>query len=205
MFDRDKSYVSIDIETTGLDPNNDQVLEIAAVIDDNQGDIYMKPLFHCVVKHQRLHGSVAGIAFNSKLIAKINSLELTPYHEFLDWVEGERDWTDWKTLVLTPSQAAIALAAFLSVHFDGKATVAGKNFGSFDRCFLEALPGFPKDKFRHRYIDTGNLWWDPERDGFVLPDSDTVVERAGKTGKTAHLALEDALDTCQAVRRYLKL
>jgi len=42
-------YVSLDIETTGLNPENCQVLEIGAVIDDGTTPIEDCPTFQCYV------------------------------------------------------------------------------------------------------------------------------------------------------------
>ena len=49
-------YVSLDIETTGLNPENCQVLEIGAVIDDGTTPIEECPTFHCYVDHGLILG-----------------------------------------------------------------------------------------------------------------------------------------------------
>ena len=48
-------YVSIDIETTGLDPETCQTLEIGAVFDNWTLPIRELPTFHCYVVHQADH------------------------------------------------------------------------------------------------------------------------------------------------------
>jgi hypothetical protein len=46
------------------------------------------------------------------------------------------------------------------------------------------------------------LWWEPEKDGLKLPDSDECLARAGLEHKASHTAMADALDTCHLVRRH---
>ena len=50
-------YVSIDIETTGLDPETCQILEIGAVFDNWTLPIRDLPTFHCYVVHKQIVGS----------------------------------------------------------------------------------------------------------------------------------------------------
>jgi oligoribonuclease (3'-5' exoribonuclease) len=202
LFDRDKCYVSIDIETTGLNHYTDQILEIAAVIDDNEGDLYLKPAIRIWIKRERLYGNPTAIVMNADLLRQINEREFTP----LTFVEEAIDLGSAEVaLVVHPHDAGRVLNNFLVRHIGHeKVTVAGKNFGGFDRQFLEKLDDFPEDRFRHRYLDPGNLWWDPTEDNFVLPDSDTVKKRCGGTSGTTHQALDDAYDTCEAVRQYLR-
>jgi hypothetical protein len=79
---------------------------------------------------------------------------------------------------------------------------AGKNFGSFDKQFLERLPGLKGwVKFKHRSIDPGNLFWRPQTDK-ELPGSKTCMERAGIPGEVAHTAVADAMAVIQMVRAY---
>ena len=51
------SYVSIDIETTGLDPETCQILEIGAVWDDWTKPIDQLPVYHRLVYHKEYRGS----------------------------------------------------------------------------------------------------------------------------------------------------
>ena len=66
-------YISIDIETTGLDPENCQVLSIGAVIEDTND---IKPLadlptFHGVVLPNRIEGDPYAINLNRDLLQTI--------------------------------------------------------------------------------------------------------------------------------------
>ncbi len=178
------SYVSIDIETTGLDPETCQILEIGAVWDDWTRTIDTLPVYHRLVYHKEYRGSAYALALNANLLKHLS---------------GQREpwWRD-------PDQVADDFAAWLKEQcgWDGKRalTPAGKNFASFDRQFLKRLPRFEQVvKLHHRTLDPAILWWRPEDE--KLPDSKTCYERAGLDNKVAHTAVEDA----QAVVRLIRL
>jgi oligoribonuclease (3'-5' exoribonuclease) len=48
--------VFIDIETTGLNPDPCDIIEIGAVIDDWLEPLELQPLFHCYIKQQQYKG-----------------------------------------------------------------------------------------------------------------------------------------------------
>ena len=58
-------YVSIDIETTGLDPETCQILEIGAVWDDWTKPIDELPVYHRLVVHKEYRGSAYALALNA--------------------------------------------------------------------------------------------------------------------------------------------
>jgi oligoribonuclease len=66
-------YISIDIETTGLDPENCQILSIGAVIEDtlNQLPFEELPKFHGVIKRENVSGSLFALNMNRDLIETI--------------------------------------------------------------------------------------------------------------------------------------
>ena len=61
-------YVSIDIETTGLDPETCQILEIGAVLDDWTKPIDELPVYHRLVYHKEYRGSAYALAMNANLL-----------------------------------------------------------------------------------------------------------------------------------------
>jgi DNA polymerase III epsilon subunit-like protein len=64
-------YVSIDIETTGLDLENDDILSIGAVIEDTNNIVPIEqlPKIHIIVVRERIHtGSLFAINLNKQLI-----------------------------------------------------------------------------------------------------------------------------------------
>jgi len=66
-------YISIDLETTGLDPENCQILTIGAVIEDTNNIKPMEelPTFHAAILHRRIEGSPFAINMNKEIIESI--------------------------------------------------------------------------------------------------------------------------------------
>jgi hypothetical protein len=78
--------------------------------------------------------------------------------------------------------------------------VAGKNFGTFDKPFLENLPWWQKlIKVRQRLLDPSILYVDWENDE-TLPNLDGCKERANIKGLVTHDCLEDAWDVVLTLR-----
>jgi DNA polymerase III epsilon subunit-like protein len=76
-------YISIDLETTGLDPQNCQILQIGAVIEDTNEvkPISELPKFNCVIEHPHYSGSAFAINMNMNLIEIIAGMEKIPREE----------------------------------------------------------------------------------------------------------------------------
>jgi len=180
-------YVSIDIETTGLDPAACQTREVGAVIDDWKTPIDQLQRFRRVLTYETVTGSPYAMALNAGLLKQIANPPQTC--EFCKPEELGAQLAQWaKANGLDP------------MHLQA----AGKNFASFDMQFLYRLPGFTRVvKFRHRVLDPAILYWRPINDE-KLPDSKTCYERAGLDGKVAHTAVEDALAVVRLVRLGIK-
>jgi oligoribonuclease (3'-5' exoribonuclease) len=182
-----RPYVSIDIETTGLDEDTCQVLSVGAVIDDWVSPIKELPAFHCYVDHRVFHGSAYALSMHPKIFHVIacNRFGKDP-------------------VVYNPAEVAEAFEKWLSYNkiytHTEKIVVAGKNFGSFDHQFLKRLPMWKAMiRMKHRFIDPGNLYYDPMIDDGP-PDTETCMARAGILGEVAHTALEDALVVVKLIR-----
>jgi hypothetical protein len=63
-------YISIDVETTGLDPDFNQILSIGAVIEDTLNPLPFEelPKFHAVIKRESVYGSIFALNLNKDLI-----------------------------------------------------------------------------------------------------------------------------------------
>jgi oligoribonuclease len=63
-------YISIDIETTGLDPEFNQILSIGAVIEDTLNPLPFEelPKFHAVIRRESVYGSIFALNLNKDLI-----------------------------------------------------------------------------------------------------------------------------------------
>lgn len=184
-------YVSIDIETTGLDPFQSQILEIGAVVDPGDGTSTDKlPVFHCYIVHDIIFGQAYALSMHPTILRRIATQE-----------EGYT--------YLRPEEVAPAFDRFLAENYyeskgeefglDKRVNAAGKNFAGFDLQFLKQLPEW--DDFiqiRHRVIDPAMLYWQPG--DTRLPDTKECKKRAGLTGDVAHTAVEDAFDVVALVR-----
>lgn len=198
-------YLSIDIETTGLDVNRCQVLSIGIVIEDTNKKIPIDslPTFHCgIVRHSFSFGELFALDLNRDLIQTINK-----------W--NEADSSNKKIIeqqtgmvFCEESDVCILIREFLKKHDvvtkgDNQIThltVAGKNFGTFDKLFLENLPRWKQYfKIRQRIIDPSVLfvdWFNDES----LPSLSLCKERAGFNKHVSHDAVDDAKDVIRLLR-----
>jgi oligoribonuclease len=197
-------YVSIDIETTGIDPKKDQILSIGAIIEDTETKLEFEdlPKFHVALLHEKIIGSHFAINMNKDLIANINNYLIGDMRHREILIE------DTGMEYRIPSEAVRLLHLFLIDNGIGEqidrcitVNVAGKNFGTFDKLFLERLPNFKKNiKFRNRILDPSILFVEWEHDK-TLPSLNDCKVRAGLSGEVTHNALEDAWDVIQVLRK----
>ena len=205
-------YVSIDIETSGLDTENNQVLSIGAVIEDTTKKLPLHeiPKFHAIVLQRQINGSPRALTMNKKII------ELMA--EYLDGDGKKRSELEDIIDFHEKDQVAKVFYRFLHPHFadpsDGYIgdwgkirkpmliNVAGKNFGTFDNVFLKKLPWWQKLIIaKQRIIDPAMLFLDWENDE-QLPSLTICKERAGLKGLVTHDALEDAWDVVKVLRKF---
>lgn len=180
-------YVSIDTETTGLDPETDQILEIGAIIENTKTKLPREkcPTFHCYIKHDKIVGNLYALTLNYNILKHI--LELSKDNR------DEKVLADWNV--------TSKFGIFLHDNGIEKAVVAGKNFGTFDLHFLNKLPTFKKNiSFNHRFLDPSSLFVDFNND-FTLPNLEQCKKRAGfdKTS-VSHTSLDDAWDVIELLR-----
>jgi oligoribonuclease len=187
---RPPQYISIDVETTGLDSDRCQLLEFGAVIEtDWRTPVEELPTFHCYLDLDWIVGEPYALALNSKIL---NTIALK------DKPEVRQNYT-FHTVEDLPMMLAHFAEKF---GLDPKHLVAaGKNFGAFDLQFIKRLPTFGKYlNFKHRHIDPAMLYWDIETDS-APPSTKECMKRAGIEGDVSHTAVEDARVVIELVRR----
>jgi hypothetical protein len=66
-------YVVIDVETTGLDPLNNEILSIGAIVEDTSKKLSFEeiPKFHAAILHKEIKGSLYALNMNKDLIESI--------------------------------------------------------------------------------------------------------------------------------------
>ena len=196
-------YVSIDIETTGLNPETCQVLSIGAVIEDTDNIMPVKdlPTFHGVMLSREISGDPYALNMNKDLIESM-----------VYWQTGKEDERyDLKRLTglefYEKDEIVKAFYNFLLKNgFEPSGevihlTVAGKNFGTFDLKFLEKLPRWKQYiRVRQRILDPSILYVDWKEDS-SLPGLGTCKKRANLPEEVAHDAVEDAIDVILLLRK----
>lgn len=217
--------ISIDVETTGLDPLKCQLLEVALVSFDTNDDSFEPSANNClriVVMHETVVGEPVSIAMNAGLLREINRAKRG--FVALNTIDG-----DGVTLFVPPhelnqtgSVIALALCNFYQKNgyeakqnTDGivsliggeKLNLAGKNYANFDRRFLEQCYVFKKcivELAHHRVLDVGSLCFQPQ-DLSSLPSLYTCAERTLERGhvKVAHCARDDAILVVQVIQKHL--
>jgi oligoribonuclease (3'-5' exoribonuclease) len=138
-----RPYVAIDIETTGLDPDTCQVLEIGAVIHDPAKPLLECPTFRACIKHNVITGTPRALQMNARLLEEI--------------ADGGGEWED---------NACERFHNWLKTHFEDLTVnhihALGKNVGTFDLVFLNKISEWPKWLFHYRSLDVGSMYATPD-------------------------------------------
>lgn len=176
----------IDLETTGLNPGQDQILEIGCVIDDlSRPDDQIRPTFNCYIRHELIVGDPIALAMNARIIQAL--------------AEPEK----CTTRILSATETVFALNDFLLKYIGDSVTIGGKNVATFDLPFLYRLPDcryqkIGQVKIRQRVVDPAILYMIPEDE--YLPNLALCLERAGLNNHVTHCALDDATQVMRLVR-----
>lgn len=188
--------ISIDLETTGIDPENNQILEFAAIIEDTEKKLGWDeiPKFQRILKSKSYTGSPFAINLNQRIF---NILSESDKLSGFDQVEY-----DIKNNIIHIDYLPGEFLEFLRVNgVKGSLNIAGKNFGTFDKLFLDKVQGW-KDaiNINRRIIDPTVLFVDWNSDK-SLPSLDECKKRAGLGNPiVSHEALSDAWDIIQILR-----
>lgn len=228
-------YVSIDLETTGLNSEKNQILTFSGVIEDTTKKLSFEevPKLNVYILYDELTGSPFALNMNSKIVASISRYKTLktederkglresldgvfimpnciPYYIYV-WLlvyhEGKDEYKD----LLNPSNwdnygsAEMAIKAVVSTkQKEGriKLNVAGKNFSSFDKKFIDNVDKFYDFvTFRQRVIDPSVLFIDWENDE-CAPDLAQCKQRAGIDGIVTHESVMDAWDVISLFRKF---
>jgi DNA polymerase III epsilon subunit-like protein len=221
-------YISIDTESTGLNPETCQLLSFGAIVEDTKKKLPFDqiPKFHCAIlrgERDIIQGELFALNMNKALIGEITSYAIAKNQE-------EKNALIQKTGMLFLKEEEVVKAFFhflidagaITPEFDYSKTVeiingktypalgtkikpfhlnvAGKNFHSGDQTFIERIPRWKQIfRIRHRHIDPSVLFTDWENDESI-PNLGKCKERAGVDGIVTHDALEDAWDVVQLLR-----
>lgn len=195
-------FIVIDIETTGINTTEDDVLSISAVIEDTKElkPIEELPTFNYAILHDRITGSPFALNMNKELIAKISNR--------LTEIASNKPYTECDINFTYPAIIADAFHSWLfknNVGYETQ-TYAGKNIASFDIPFLKnRIPGWlEKIPMKQRTIDPAILCVDWEND-IEMPNLQTCVNRIRDDDtEVTHNSLEDCYNTLLVIRKITK-
>ena len=172
----DKNLIWIDLEMTGLEPQRDQIIEIATVVTNNNLEILAQ-------------GPV--IAINQPILV-MNAMDEWNTQHHGDSGLSERVAASQYSV----RDAEIETLNFLRQHVkQGKSPMCGNSICQ-DRRFMARLMPELEAFFHYRNLDVSTLKelvsrWKPEAmEGFVK--------------KAAHLALDDVLESIDELKHYRK-
>ncbi len=220
-------YCSIDIETSGLDWEKHKVLSIGAIIEDTTKKLPFEeiPKFNAIVLQNEIVGSPRALTMNKEIIGHMGEylegkqeirdlLTQTSGYKFYEETEVVKEFywfLDENGLgygLINNSGGYVAVKDDKSRPMINSATkpitinVAGKNFGTFDKLFLEQLPWWKKlIRTRQRVIDPSVLYCDWSEDQ-SLPSLTECKKRGNVEGIVTHNALEDAWDVVELLRKF---
>lgn len=218
-------YVSIDIETTGLDPLSNNVLSIGAIIEDTSKKLPYDecPKFNAIVLNKQLQGSPRAITMNKEIISLMGEYlegkdevreflnnnsgykfyeEDEVVKEFYWWLERNGHFQGNNSGGYVQLDDGYMKPAINGATKPITLNVAGKNFGTFDKLFLQELPWWQKlIRTRQRVLDPAILCVNWNEDN-ALPSLTECKERTNVDGIVTHNALEDAWDVIQVLRNF---
>ena len=218
-------YVSIDIETSGLDHEKNSVLSIGAIIEDTEKKLPFEecPKFNAIILQREIVGSPRAITMNKDIINLIGDYlegddetkqNLQTHSDYL-FLEKEEVIAEFYRFLfangfgyeLGPGDFVNTINGVEYPAIGGRTkpitlNVAGKNFGTFDKLFLQQLPWWQKlIRTRQRVLDPAILCVDWNNDK-SLPSLTQCKERKNIEGVVTHNALEDAWDVIQVLRKF---
>lgn len=219
-------YLSIDIETTGLESERHQILSFGAILEDTSKMLPFEdiPKFQAIIIREEITGSPFAINMNRDLIEAISKyknaspelrLKLSEEYDsiFLKEENLAENFYYWlwdngfaqhspedflKTIQIKGGKAY----PFLNNAKPITINVAGKNFGTFDKKFLEKVPRWKQlINIKQRIIDPSLAFvnWDYDES---LPSLDECKKRSGLIEGVSHNALLDAWDVIRLLRIY---
>ncbi|MFO8024571.1 oligoribonuclease [Thiohalophilus sp.] len=168
------NLIWIDLEMTGLDTQNDMIIEIATIVTDSQLNILAE-------------GPVLAIHQSDQILAGMDEWN-TRQHGQSGLVERVRNST------VTEAEAEAETLAFLSQYVPARASPMCGNSICQDRRFLARCMPQLEQYFHYRNLDVSTLKelakrWAPSICG-------------GLTKNGAHLAMDDIRDSINELRYY---
>jgi oligoribonuclease (3'-5' exoribonuclease) len=187
-------YFSLDIETTGLDPVNCDVLQVAIVRDEINGTeqpaVNDLPYFETIIHHNTLLGDPYALAMNAELI-RVISFQPPGWGDSVNYHGRE------VPMVKDPETMAAKALEWLG-QYPRPWIVAGKNVAGFD---LRFLPEELAKAFHYEAIEAGSVALGARADYWHRAAPPRLQELDTKNPHP-HDALEDARAVVRVLRNY---
>lgn len=146
------NVLTVDIETTGLDPKENQILEVYMGLFDPFKSDKIVSFFYCLINHSMMRINKFSFETNQQLMK-----------DSFNGVGSSQD------------AAILGIKTFIST-LPKPLVLAGKNVAGFDRPFLENFLGNKIDA-HYRAMDPAILY--TTMDDLVLPSLEECMRRAG--------------------------
>lgn len=184
-------YISIDIETTGLNSDKCQIIQFGAVIDDFITPIENLPKLNLYV-----------LSYNNSYYWELYAYEMN--FEIFQEIKKMHKTGSEKPYVINNDLKYTFYEWLIENNYNQKILIAGKNFAGFDKHFLDKLNFFDCDyndkfKFSRRYLDVGSMYYNPKID-CDIPDLTECAKRAGFKINNLHQAIDDAITVVKCIR-----
>jgi oligoribonuclease (3'-5' exoribonuclease) len=178
-----KPYISLDIETTGLNIEKAKILEIGAVYDDGIKNIHELQTYSVIIDWPFLDwAEIPALVLNKDLLTNIYTK---------------------KGNCKSPKDAFDGLIHFINQFKSGKnIQIAGKNVANFDIPILLNNMSTEQSKLfeniiQHRTIDVGSIYYPI----FGYNPSLDEINKYIQYKPVSHKALEDAINVVYAIRK----
>jgi len=186
-------YASADLETTGLDRVNNNIVEFGCVLDDlSKPEVPLSelPVFHCYNVLETYTGQPYALSMHPDIFRRIATKEEGYTYCYNGKIGGL-----FREFLL---DNGVEESDNGKIHL----TFAGKNFASFDMPFIQNHTDIEnhKIKIKHRMIDPGSLYLTMNDDS--VPGTEECLKRAGLNENVAHTAVEDSLDVIRLIRKH---
>ena len=201
-------YLSIDIETGGLNPEQDSLLEFAAILEDtnNLKSFDEIPKFQTYIINDKIIGNPFALNMNKGIIEKLaNYPKNEKEYNFTNYENLSEKFYNW---LLDIKYDNIFLNENQYIYSYGERyinsmniNVAGKNFLTLDYKFLEKVPKFTYlFKINKAILDPAILYIDWNKDNY-LPNTKKCNDIANVINNNLHSALSDAWNVVQLLRK----
>ncbi len=173
-MNKDDNLIWIDLEMTGLEPEQDVIIEIATIVTDSQLNILAEGPVYAIQQSKETMDAMDDWNTNqhgkSGLTQRVLDSQVTAAQAEQDTIDFLRQWVP-----------------------EGKSPICGNSIGQDRRFLVRYMPKL-ESYFHYRNLDVSTL---KELARRWRPDVLAGVKKSG-----AHLALDDIIDSIEELKHY---